>query len=78
MDANAGPASGRGMDHVMGLLETPRNHNDLNLALHLVEQVAPDKTLLTHVGHTLDEYLMLSPLLPEGVEVAWDGRIARP
>lgn len=58
--------------------EVPRNHNDLNLALDIVRQVTPAKTLLTHIGHALDEYLMSAPLLPEDVDVAWDGRIVSP
>ncbi|MDY6841473.1 MAG: phosphonate metabolism protein PhnP [Pseudomonadota bacterium] len=55
----------------------PRNHNDLNLALALAEQVAPKRTLLTHLGHQLDEYLHSAPELPAGVEVAFDGMVAR-
>ena len=53
----------------------PRNHNDLNLALALAEQIRPEKTLLTHLGHQLDDYLMSAPELPDGVEVAFDGRV---
>ncbi len=55
----------------------PRNHNDLTLALALAEQVAPKRTLLTHLGHQLDEYLSSAPELPAGVEVAFDGMVTR-
>lgn len=50
----------------------PRNHNDLNLALELADAIQPAQTLLTHIGHQLDAYLMDNPLLPEGISVAWD------
>ncbi|MEQ9547228.1 MAG: phosphonate metabolism protein PhnP [Marinobacter sp.] len=53
----------------------PRNHNDLNLALTLAEQVAPERMLLTHLGHQMDEYLLSRPELPGGVEVAFDGMV---
>jgi len=53
--------------------ETPRNHNDLNLALELVSQISPETTYLTHIGHQLDAYLMAEPVLPDNVYLAMDG-----
>jgi phosphoribosyl 1,2-cyclic phosphate phosphodiesterase len=53
--------------------EPPRNHNDLTLALELVNIIHPGRTLLTHVGHQLDEFLMTNPALPNDVSVAADG-----
>jgi phosphoribosyl 1,2-cyclic phosphate phosphodiesterase len=54
--------------------QTPRNHNDLNLALEIIEQLQPGKAVLTHIGHTLDTWLMEHGReLPEQVVVARDG-----
>lgn len=53
--------------------QTPRNHNDLNLALQIIEALEPDQAVLTHVGHTLDAWLMEhAHELPEHVRVARD------
>lgn len=54
----------------------PRNHNDLNLALHTIEELQPGKAVLTHIGHTLDVWLMEhGHELPDGVVVASDGMV---
>lgn len=54
--------------------QAPRNHNDLNLALEIIEQLQPGKAVLTHIGHTLDAWLMEhEDELPEHVIVARDG-----
>ncbi|MCD5971332.1 phosphonate metabolism protein PhnP [Pseudomonas quasicaspiana] len=54
--------------------QAPRNHNDLNLALEIIEQLQPGKAVLTHIGHTLDAWLMEhEDELPEQVVVARDG-----
>lgn len=56
--------------------QAPRNHNDLNLALQTVEQLQPDKAVLTHIGHTLDAWLMEhGHELPEHVIVARDSLV---
>jgi phosphoribosyl 1,2-cyclic phosphate phosphodiesterase len=52
----------------------PRNHNDLELAIDIHEQVAPRRTLLTHIGHAFDAWLMASAHgLPDGIATASDG-----
>lgn len=52
----------------------PRNHNDLNAALEIVNMIDPPRTLLTHVGHRFDAWLMEHrAALPTGVAVAHDG-----
>lgn len=56
----------------------PRNHNDLSLALELVQLISPGETYLTHVGHQLDAYLIDHPTLPERVRVAQDGQKIHP
>ncbi len=54
--------------------QAPRNHNDLNLALQIIAQLQPAQAVLTHVGHTLDAWLIAHVgELPENVSVARDG-----
>ena len=38
--------------------QAPRNHNDLTLALQCIEDLQPASAVLTHVGHTLDAWLL--------------------
>jgi phosphoribosyl 1,2-cyclic phosphate phosphodiesterase len=53
--------------------QTPRNHNDLTLALKTIDELKPGQAVLTHVGHTLDAWLMEhAEDLPEHVRVARD------
>ncbi|MGN2407407.1 phosphonate metabolism protein PhnP [Pseudomonas syringae] len=57
-------------------LQTPRNHNDLTLALDIIERLKPVKAVLTHIGHTLDVWLMEQPRqLPDNVMIARDGMV---
>lgn len=54
----------------------PRNHNDLTRALEVVEQLQPRATVLTHIGHSFDAWLLDNPgALPAGVSLAFDGRV---
>lgn len=54
----------------------PRNHNDLTLALGIIERLAPRAAVLTHVGHTLDAWLIdHAHSLPAGVRMAFDGMV---
>jgi phosphoribosyl 1,2-cyclic phosphate phosphodiesterase len=54
--------------------QAPRNHNDLNLALRCIEELQPALAVLTHVGHTLDAWLMQHRSeLPGNVRVGFDG-----
>lgn len=56
--------------------QTPRNHNDLTLALDIIERLKPVKAVLTHIGHTLDAWLMEQPRqLPDNVLIARDGMV---
>ncbi len=53
--------------------QTPRNHNDVTLALKIIAELKPERAVLTHVGHTLDAWLMEhAHELPEHVRVARD------
>lgn len=54
----------------------PRNHNDLNTALRLYQHIRPGMMLLTHISHTLDQWLAEHPgVLPPGVRIATDGLV---
>ncbi len=52
--------------------EPHTTHFGLEEALAVVEDLAPQRTLLTHVSHDFD-YETLSAELPAGVELAYDG-----
>src|SRR5690606_10610074 len=52
----------------------PRNHNDLTRALDIVHTLQPMQTVLTHIGHELDVWLMDGAnVLPSSVLAAHDG-----
>ncbi|WP_394238411.1 phosphonate metabolism protein PhnP [Pseudomonas anguilliseptica] len=52
----------------------PRNHNDLTRALEVVGQLQPSATVLTHIGHSFDAWLLDHPgALPPGVSLGSDG-----
>jgi len=52
----------------------PRNHNDLNLALVLANDVGASRTCFTHISHDLDAWLMVHGAdLPAGIAIAQDG-----
>lgn len=54
----------------------PGNHNDWDTALACIEAVQPTRAWLTHIGHTLDDWLLSHPpLFPETVYLAADGQI---
>ncbi|GAA3968127.1 hypothetical protein GCM10022278_27340 [Allohahella marinimesophila] len=51
----------------------PQNHNDLGLALKIIEAIQPPQAFLTHIGHELDNYFIEHPALPANVRLAEDG-----
>lgn len=52
----------------------PRNHNNVAMALEIIERLSPARAWLTHISHELDaDFLATSRTLPEGVELAADG-----
>jgi len=54
----------------------PRNHNDLTRALEVVEHLQPKQTVLTHIGHSFDAWLLDNPdALPSAVSLAFDGQV---
>lgn len=53
---------------------TPRNHNNVAMALDIIERLGPSRAWLTHISHELDALEMAGALnLPAGVELASDG-----
>jgi phosphoribosyl 1,2-cyclic phosphate phosphodiesterase len=54
--------------------ESHSTHFSLEEALAVAEELAPRRTLFTHISHDL-EYTEVSALLPAGVELAYDGMI---
>lgn len=53
----------------------PDNHNDLNLALYEVDEIAPKRTVLFHLSHELDLWRFEEQQeLPVGVEFAKEGQ----
>jgi phosphoribosyl 1,2-cyclic phosphate phosphodiesterase len=58
------------------LPQAPRNHNDLTRALDVVASLSVKKTVLTHIGHDFDAWLMdHGNELPENVTVGFDGDV---
>jgi len=52
----------------------PRNHNDFNLAIAIVERCQPRQAVLTHIGHELDAWLLdQKGTLPASVKIGRDG-----
>ena len=51
-----------------------RNHNDWNQARSLVDDIKPQRTWLTHMGHDVDQWLLQHPqTLPPNIALARDG-----
>jgi phosphoribosyl 1,2-cyclic phosphate phosphodiesterase len=51
----------------------PRNHNNVAMALEIIERIQPSRAWLSHISHELDAQDMAGTLtLPEGVELASD------
>ncbi|MGY0218070.1 phosphonate metabolism protein PhnP [Endozoicomonadaceae bacterium StTr2] len=52
---------------------TPQNHNDLSIATEIHQQLAIKRTILTHISHDMDNWLIAGGQLAEGIEVGHDG-----
>lgn len=58
--------------------QAPRGHNDLTRALDIVERLQVEKTVLTHIGHEFDAWLMAQKRpLPANVLVGSDAAVFR-
>lgn len=54
--------------------QPPRNHNDWNQALSLIDRIGPQRAWLTHIGHEVDLWLQQHlHTLPPNVALAHDG-----
>lgn len=52
------------------------NHNSIDEALTLVEMIKPGKTILTHIGHELDSWLLeQNEPLPDHIQIGRDGLV---
>lgn len=49
------------------------SHFSVNEALALIREVAPERAYLTHSSHDIGLYVDANQLLPDGVELAYDG-----
>ncbi len=49
------------------------SHLNLDQALELVEALNPGRAFFTHISHLMGPHADVSRLLPEGVEIAYDG-----
>lgn len=54
--------------------EPPRNHNDVGTTTTIHSQVAPQQTIMTHIGHQLDQWLLTggNRYLADGITVGYD------
>ena len=48
-------------------------HFNLDQALELIREINPEKAYLTHISHLMGEHAEVEQLLPENVEIAYDG-----
>ncbi len=51
------------------------SHFNVNEALALIREVAPERAYLTHSSHDIGLYADINPTLPDGVELAYDGLV---
>lgn len=49
------------------------SHFNLEEALNMVEKINPEMAYFTHISHKLGTHHKISGLLPERVQLAWDG-----
>lgn len=62
---------------VLSCLQHKQHHSHLNLdeALHLIEDMQPERCILTHLSHYFPPHAKLELELPDGVEVGYDGMV---
>ena len=54
-------------------IEKHISHFNLEEAINIVERIQPRKTYFTHISHKLGTHHEINKLLPDGVELAYDG-----
>ena len=60
---------------VMNALRIKQHYSHFNLeeALQIVKRLSPKRVYFTHISHNLSIYAESKPLLPDNVELAYDG-----
>jgi phosphoribosyl 1,2-cyclic phosphate phosphodiesterase len=48
-------------------------HFNLDQALELIHEINPEKAFLTHISHLMGEHSEVEQILPDNVEIAYDG-----
>jgi len=48
-------------------------HFNLDQALELIDEIKPERAFLTHISHLMGEHAEVEQILPENVEIAYDG-----
>lgn len=56
------------------MADLPGAHNSLNDVLELHQRIQPSRTILTHIGHELDNWMNTNPL-PKDIEAGHDGLV---
>ncbi len=51
------------------------SHFNLGEALAFIEDMAPEQAYLTHISHLFAKHTDIQAMLPEGVDVAFDGQV---
>jgi len=49
------------------------SHFTLDEAISFAQEIGAEKTYLTHISHRLGRHADISKMLPENIELAWDG-----
>ena len=60
--------------HAPNPMSKPGRHNSLEDVITLHQQIQPSRTILTHIGHELDNWLHTNPL-PKDIEAGHDGLV---
>lgn len=56
-------------------IEEHYSHFNLEQALAIIKKVSPRKAFLTHIGHEMGLHAEVSKILPENVELGYDGMV---
>lgn len=54
-------------------VEEDDNHNNLDEAIKIIDSIAPEKTFLTHISHSFDDWLLKNRVtFPDEIFIAYD------
>ncbi len=51
------------------------SHFNIQEALELISEIKPEKAYITHISHQLGLHDEVNAMLPEGVELTYDGLV---